>query len=530
MSTKVTPEHPTEAPERGDWEAYRESAPSLLREEEPGFPRYVGGVGALLALFGLLGMLGTTGLSRFLPLLAWIGASRAALCLAVGVAGMLFHAVSDKDLQVRRLYWIFGLLLLAAGVVAAVVPYQGAVGGLFLPGFTSAGLALLFLLAFLRNETEAPQRDLTVNALGAAGGAMAVVGFLGSNIWGEHFLLPYGFFTALLGLAYLTAYVSARGVGDDAGYRAGLGMGLLGAAFLVTAVVRVAVLPALGVASQPVPIGLLLTVLALLYVLVSVGLCSDNALVVMTRRELMSLFFSPIAYFVLVGMSVVAWVLYLFFLGEAVPAVSMFGQRPPLVEPIIRRFLFGLGPVFCMISVVPLLTMRLLSEEKRAGTLEVLLTAPVNETTVVLSKFFAVLIFFLVLWLPWTFYLVDLRVEGGKAFDYAPLLSFFVALAFMGSAFLSMGLFFSSLVPNQIVSAVLTFGGMIVLTFASLAPWEFEDAGTAWTTILSHISYLQLWWDSSQGVLLPKPLLFHASATIFWLFLTVKVLEARRWS
>ena len=74
-----------------------------------------------------------------------------------------------------------------------------------------------------------------------------------------------------------------------------------------------------------------------------------------------------------------------------------------------------------MISVlmfVPVLTMRLFSEEHRTGTLEMMLTAPVEETVVVLSKFLAALILFLIVWLPWGLYLVSLRCVGGSAFDY----------------------------------------------------------------------------------------------------------------
>jgi ABC-type transport system involved in multi-copper enzyme maturation permease subunit len=182
-----------------------------------------------------------------------------------------------------------------------------------------------------------------------------------------------------------------------------------------------------------------------------------------------------------------------------------------------------------VIFVVPVLTMRLLSEERRTGTLEVLLTAPLDETTVVLSKFFAALIFFLVLCLPWGLFLVGLRVQGGEPFDYRPLLSFFIALAATGAGFLSMGLFFSSLTRNQIAAAVLTFVGMVALTLVYFLQTDLPLSSTA-KVFLNYTSYLELWRDSLGGTLSPRYLIFHISAAIFWLFLTVKVLEARKWS
>ena len=83
---------------------------------------------------------------------------------------------------------------------------------------------------------------------------------------------------------------------------------------------------------------------------------------------------------------------------------------------------------------------------------------------IVVSKFFAAFIMFLVTWVPFALYMVSLRMEGGKPFDYRPLFSFGVGLFLTGSAFISIGLFFSSLTKNQIIAGVLTFGVMLFLT------------------------------------------------------------------
>ena len=183
---------------------------------------------------------------------------------------------------------------------------------------------------------------------------------------------------------------------------------------------------------------------------------------------------------------------------------------------------------------VPALTMRLLSEESRSGTLEQLLTAPVDETVVVLSKFFAAFIMFVIIWLPFGFLMVSLRIEVGKEFDYRPLFSFGVGLFLTGAAFTSLGLFFSSLTRNQIIAGVLTFGFMLFLTLIYMAEGlvgsdELLGPQSGWVALMKHVSFIDVWIETLKGNLVPKFLLFPASMTILCLFLTVKKLESRKW-
>jgi len=156
-------------------------------------------------------------------------------------------------------------------------------------------------------------------------------------------------------------------------------------------------------------------------------------------------------------------------------------------------------------------------------------TAPVREFTVVLSKFFAAFLVYLVAWAPLGLFLVSLRVEGGREFDYRPLLSFYLALACSGAGFIAMGLFFSSLTRNQVASAILTFVGMLVMTVVFIFN-RGQNPDSAWGVFLTHVSYIDLWLRSLEGVVVPRLLVFHLSMAVFWLFLTTKVLEARRWS
>jgi ABC-2 type transport system permease protein len=495
----------------------RERAPSLLREDEPSFPRIVGMAGLTVALFGVMAISVTASGGK-----GPFGFGWGSFFLAWGIAGLLFHAAADKELQIRRSYSLLGVVLLIAGVVFSVIKFQEQTGGLFLVGFVCFVFALLFLLASLRHETEEVWRSRLVIAIGAAGAIAALAAFVGSNIRQE-FLYPYGALLALTGIFYLWAFVGMRGSDSDWGYRTGQAIGVLGALVFLTAFIRS------FFAGYLVPTGFILMCLGLLYLVSSVAICSDRPVVVLTRRELTAFFYSPIAYIVFFALTCSAWVFFWLFLTLVVAAMQ---QRFPLVEPVIDYYISGVFPVILMIFVVPILTMRLLSEEKRTASLEVLLTAPVNETSVVISKFLASLVFLLLVWLPWGLFLAALRIEQGKPFDFRPLLSFTIATACVGAGFMSMGLFFSSVTRNQIISAVLTFSGMVLLTGLYVIKQYLKDnpAYSHWVAVLGHVSYIDFWWDSAKGQLYPRLMIFHLSATVLWLFMTVKVLEARRWS
>jgi ABC-type transport system involved in multi-copper enzyme maturation permease subunit len=515
MSSKISMENTEHQSLTDEWRSHRETAPSFMREEEPTVPRWVGLVGLMLVTLGSMALV-MAAIGRG----SMVSPTWGTLFTVVGLACLLYHATRDAELQVRRTYGLLGYLFLAAGILVTVLPGKGQqAGDNFLPyGFTFLMLALFFLLPFARNETNPGWQRIVLAVLGLVGTALAVTGFVGGSI-NISFLIPYGLVLAVLGLAYLWAFVGLRGISDDVGYRVGLAIGAAGLLVFLVALGRSLFQTYL------IPSGLLLMGLGLLYAIFSAGLCSDNRLVVLTRRELASFFYSPIAYLILFSLTIVGWWLYFKFVGVVVTATQL-GE--PLIEPIVRYYIIDWFPVICAsLVVVPALTMRLLSEEQRTGTLEVLLTAPVDEIWVVLSKFLAVLIFYMVLWLPWGLFLVALRGPNGETFDYRPLLSFFIALFASGAGFLSMGLFFSSLTRNQIISFMLTFVGMLALLMIFFIRRDVESS--AWKNVLSYASYIELWINSLEGKLSPRYLIFHLSAAVFWLFLTVKFMESRRW-
>jgi ABC-type transport system involved in multi-copper enzyme maturation permease subunit len=531
MSKAIT-ERPEKSQAPGAWKPIRESAPSTMRADQPGIPRWVGLIGIMLVTIGTIALVSTAaGAAR----LAQPGIGAFA-CL-LGLAALLFHAFRDTDLQVRRTYVALGYLLVAGGVLVSLLPIKAAVGAHFLPyGFCFLTLGLVFLLPFIRNETDLYWRKTALAVLGVIGVALALTGFIGGTI-SVNFLLPYSFFLLILGLFFWWAFAGLSSTATELGYRAAQGMAAVGVVFFLYALGRT-VLPQLFfrlhlLHFQPapylVPTGLLLMGAGAIYALLAFGLCSDNRLVVLTRRELASFFYSPIAYFVLFAFSILAWWQFKDFLRIVINASSPLGGGEPLAEPVIAYYIISWLTVISMIVVVPIITMRLMSEEKRSGSLEVLLTAPVDEISIVVSKFLAVMAFFLVLWVPWGLLLVGLRYLGGEPFDYRPLLSFFIALAATGAGFLSMGLFFSAVTRNQIIAAILTVVAMLPITFLYFLNRSIP-ADNVWHTVFGYVGYIDLWIDAVKGTLGMRNLVFHASVAIFWLFLTVKVLEARRWS
>jgi ABC-type transport system involved in multi-copper enzyme maturation permease subunit len=591
-----------------------ESAPSLLRDDEQQWARWVGAVGLVAALVGgdillwsvahwsvIYGILRLIGyLAKFTPQAGPgpLSLVLAALFFVLGLAGLLFHASVEKEAQLRRVYGVAGGLWLVLGVVLFIcntLNVSWAAG----PPISAIGSMLLglgFLLAFVRNEKEADYRDAAVYVIGGAGALAALAGFIGGHVSGT-FLVPHGVLLALVGVGFLWAFVVCRGASDGLASRVALGTAVLGLVVFYAALARssaggtylgvgvgaliaAAVLPPLlprdpaweartptlrlaltavgavlvllalaqliwpwlrGYLYPPlppgyfIPQGLTLMTLGLFYVALWVLFRVDYPLLILTRRELASIFYSPIAFLVLVGFTLVLWFQFwlfidrIFYYQDFSPDGFTPGQ--PMLEPVVRQFFITLIYVIALLIIVPLLTMRALSEERRTGTLEMLLTVPVGEVPVVLSKFIALLIFFMTLFVPVALFLVSLAAETGRPFDYRPMLSFAIALACTGSGMLAMGLFFSALTQNQIISAVLTFAGMIALLAAYLSQQYVHGEGyTLLLGVLRHVSFIDSWETALEGKFMPQFLVFHVSAAVFWLFLTVKVLEARKWS
>jgi ABC-2 type transport system permease protein len=232
---------------------------------------------------------------------------------------------------------------------------------------------------------------------------------------------------------------------------------------------------------------------------------------VIARRELSSYFYSPIAY--------VAMGLFLFITG------FLFTKDFEPGQPVAMRSIFD-AMVWVLVLVVPMLCMGLLAQEHASGTIETMMTAPVNETEVVVGKFLGSFMFFLVLLWPTLLYVVMLRIYGKP--DFGPIFSGYLGIILVGGLFIAIGLFCSSLTRSQVVAAVSAIG---ILFLVTIVPWYVSgEAALAgfWRKAANQAVWTR-YTDFSKGVIDTGNLVFFLVATAVFLFLTVKVLESRRW-
>lgn len=493
-----------------------ETAPSELVAEEPSIARLIGTVGLGLVVIGALSIWMNVSKERL------IGPTTGAFFILVGTVAMLYHAARDADQMIRRSYLGLGFAAIAAGVVLSLLR-QPDFGDWLMPwGGLAMMIGVFFLLAAGRHENEAPFDVLIPGVLTLGGIALAAVGLVGVGL--SAFFVPRFAGVALVGLLFWWAAIGRLGTTSEFGFRLGRLLGWVGIVTLIFGVAA-SLLPTFE--RYFMPRGLVLIGLGALYWMVAFALTSDRPIAAMTRRELSAYFYSPIAYLVLFGSALVGWIGYFIFTNTLMLASRMGAN--PIREPVVSFYAADFFAAVGVMFVVPVITMRLLSEERRTGTIEVLLTAAVSEWQVVLSKFFAALLFFLTLTIPWGLFLVPIYLIGRKGFDYLPLLSFYIALICTGAAFVAMGLFFSSLTRNQIIAAVMTFAGMF---FAVALIWiqRMQEISPIVRTICEQLSFYAVWNNALNGKLPVHQLITFVSMAVFWLFLTTRVLEARKWS
>lgn len=245
----------------------------------------------------------------------------------------------------------------------------------------------------------------------------------------------------------------------------------------------------------------------------------------LARRELSAYFLSPMGY-VLGGLFLLV-VSVIFLLGLPLPMKSL--------EPVFRGGgESSLGDLFTilagvMVVVVPLLTMRLVSEELRSGTIETLMTAPVTDTEVILGKFLGTMGMYAALLATTLVYFVLLAVYGKP--DWGVAATGYLGMILLGATYVAVGVFASTLTHYQVVAgligiAVLGFFTLGVFLVSLLASMVFRPEVVKAVGQLNMIGYLS---DFSMGFLDTRSVVYFVTVTAFFLFLSVKVLESRRW-
>jgi ABC-2 type transport system permease protein len=245
------------------------------------------------------------------------------------------------------------------------------------------------------------------------------------------------------------------------------------------------------------------------------------------RRELAGYFLGPMAFLILLAFQMIAWFNFAALVEDlSRNSLAFSGLRDPMNAYISGSPAFWIG----LFVAIPALTMRLIAEERRSGTLEPLLTSPVTETEVVIAKWLAGVVMYLTLLIPFFLYLPFLYYQAKYHFDLGPLMALAIGLSTMGMMFVAMGLFFSSLTRNQIIAAVLTFVSVFLLIVVTQLTYNsaMERRQVALAEAVQFVSLVHQVSTLATGQLDLRYLALHLSACVLMLYLTVKVLEYRR--
>ena len=252
------------------------------------------------------------------------------------------------------------------------------------------------------------------------------------------------------------------------------------------------------------------------------------------QKEMRAYFVSPIAYVVLTVFLVISGYFFYnilsIFIERSMFAMmqsQQYGGPPPSIDvpALVTRNFFGVTSTV-ILFMLPMITMAALADEKRRGTMELLMTSPITNLQIVAGKFLASLAFFVFMLVPTMLYMGLVVIYSTPRMGVGPVLSGYLGLLLLGGALIALGLFISSLTENQIVAATITFGAFLILWVIDLAG---RSGGTALQEVLSYLSVLNHFEDFAKGVIVTSSLIIYSSLIFFGLFLTYRSVESVRW-
>lgn len=235
-----------------------------------------------------------------------------------------------------------------------------------------------------------------------------------------------------------------------------------------------------------------------------------NKMVSIYQKEMKTFFVSPVAY--IVGC------IFLILAGYIFSVILFFTQESNL------RVLFA-NLRFVLLLISPILTMRLFAEEKKLGTDELLFTSPLTNYEIILGKYFATVTLYLIMLFFTLEFPVILKIYGKP--DMGPVYSGYLGLFLFGSAFISLGIFASSLTENQIIAAITSFGLLLLLWLISYAT---TFVPVEWLKdILTSLSVTGHYTNFEKGIIDLADVFYYMSFSFMFIFLTNQVIEAKRW-
>jgi ABC-2 type transport system permease protein len=253
-----------------------------------------------------------------------------------------------------------------------------------------------------------------------------------------------------------------------------------------------------------------------------------NNVMAIAHKELKGYFASPVAY-VVIGFSAIlfGWffINLLYYFDRAALQAGAGFEGPQAVN--VNEML--ISPLFLNVSVIllftlPLITMRTYAEEKRSGTIELLLTSPLTDFQIVTGKFLGSLVLYAAMLAVTLVHMGFLFAFGNP--EWRPIATGYLGLLLMGGCFLSLGLFISSLTKNQIIAGMVTFAVFLLFWVIN---WIASFTGPTMQTVLNYLSITEHLNDFARGVIDTKHLVYYASFIAFSLFLTVRAVDSERW-
>jgi len=250
--------------------------------------------------------------------------------------------------------------------------------------------------------------------------------------------------------------------------------------------------------------------------------------IAIAQKELKSYFSSPIAYIAigffafLYGYFYVAILQY--FVRQSMQMNQFQGgpQALNINQVLIRQLLQNV--TILILFIMPMVTMRTYSEEKRSGTIELLLTSPLTDMQIILGKFLGALALWATMLAVSLIHIGLLFVYGNP--EWKPIVTAYLGLLLLGGCFISVGLFISSLTKNQIVAGMVTFG---VFLFLWVITWIGSFSGPTIDSLTQYLSIIDHYDDFGKGVLDTTHLIYYVSFITFGLFLTAKSVDSERW-
>ena len=243
-------------------------------------------------------------------------------------------------------------------------------------------------------------------------------------------------------------------------------------------------------------------------------------------KELRGYFASPIAYIVIGFFALLFGYFYyvavVFFNRQSMQMAMGMGGTMNINQMLITPVF--MNATVMMLFLLPAITMRTYAEEKRSGTIELLLTSPITDTEIILGKFLGAMGLYASMLAVTLIHVVILFMYGNP--EWKPIASAYLGLLLMGGCFISVGLLISSLTKNQIVAGVVTFAVFLMLWVIN---WIGTFVGPTAQAILSHLSITDHFEDFSRGVIDTKHLVYYVSFIGLGLFLTAKSVDSERW-